>query len=315
MTDNGGTQGVQTFNAGLRARKTQIYDGGHRVPCFVRWPAGGMRPAGDVPTPAQVQDILPTLIDLCGLKAPRGAKFDGASLAPLLRGKGPIADRMLVVQYGQSPTKYDSDVIWGKWRLVKGTELYDFQADVGQTKDLASAHPEVVSKMRAHYDRWWAGVEGGLAEACPISIGSPKEPKTVLSSSDWWEVYADNVGHVSNAAGGPRGAHWTVYVESSGDYEVLLSRWPPWLNLPLSAGRPVQRMRAGSLPEGKALPIAGAKLQAAGQNLEARSAPGDAQVKFRLRLKQGETVKLHGWFTDAAGADVCGAYYAVVSRA
>jgi arylsulfatase A-like enzyme len=45
-------------------------------------------PAGDVDTPAQIQDILPTMIDFCGLKTPAKASFDGRSLAPLLTGKG-----------------------------------------------------------------------------------------------------------------------------------------------------------------------------------------------------------------------------------
>ncbi|MBM3334376.1 arylsulfatase, partial [Candidatus Sumerlaeota bacterium] len=87
MTDNGGTTGVKTYNAGMRGRKTEYYDGGHRVPCFIRWPGGGLRKPGDVDDLAQNQDILPTLIDLCGLRNPRGARFDGVSLAPLLRGK------------------------------------------------------------------------------------------------------------------------------------------------------------------------------------------------------------------------------------
>jgi arylsulfatase len=310
MTDNGGTQGVRVFNAGMRAAKAQIYDGGHRVPCFVRWPNGGLRPAGDVDTPAQMQDILPTLVDLCGLK--NRAKFDGASLAPLLRGKGPVADRMLVVQYGQVPKKYDADVIWGKWRLVKGEELYDFKADVGETKNLAAAHPEVAAKMRAYYDGWWAAVEPGLAVACPLSIGAPQEDPVTLTSSDWWEIYADNVGHVSNAVGGPRGAHWTVAVERTGRYEIALSRWPFEMKLPLTAARPVQKMRAGSLPEGKALPIAGAKLHAAGQDLAAKSGETDPEVRFTVRLKKQASARLHGWFVDADGRDVSGAFYARV---
>ena len=69
MTDNGGTAGVPVFNAGLRDRKTSYYDGGHRVPCWVRWPAGKLGEPRDITTPAQIQDILPTLLDLCGALA------------------------------------------------------------------------------------------------------------------------------------------------------------------------------------------------------------------------------------------------------
>ena len=46
MTDNGATAGFNVHNAGMRGRKTMIYEGGHRVPCFVRWPAGNLRRRG-----------------------------------------------------------------------------------------------------------------------------------------------------------------------------------------------------------------------------------------------------------------------------
>ena len=69
MTDNGGTAGVATFNAGLRAGKTTYYDGGHRVPCWIRWPAGKLGEPRDVSLPAQNTDLLPTLCELCGLDA------------------------------------------------------------------------------------------------------------------------------------------------------------------------------------------------------------------------------------------------------
>lgn len=319
MTDNGGTQGVRVYNANMRAAKTQIYDGGHRVPCFVRWPAGKLRPAGDIDTPAQMQDILPTLIDLCGLKAPAAARFDGASLAPLLllpqNAAGTISDRMFVVQYGQVPKKFDADVIWGKWRLIKGDELYDFRADVSEKNNLAAQHPEVVARMRAHYEKWWGELEPGLQVACPLSIGAPEENPVILTSSDWWEIYADNVGHVSNAAGGPRGAHWTVAVERSGTYEISLARWPFPMKLPLTAGREPQKLTKGSLPAGKALPIAGARLEVAGlPALAAKSKPNDTAITFRVKLRKQASTQLHGWFVDAQDADVSGAFYARIRR-
>ena len=311
MTDNGGTGGAKFYNAGMRAAKTQIYDGGHRVPCFVRWPAGQLRPAGDVVTPAQMQDWLPTLIDLCSLKKPAKAKFDGASLRPALRG-GELVDRMMVVQYGQIPKMWDSNVIWGRWRLVKGTELYDFRADAGETTDLAAKEPAVVARMRAHYERWWAGVSPGLPEPCPLSIGAPQENPVTLTSSDWWEIYADNFGHVSTAAGGPTGGEWHVFVERSGEYEILLSRWPLEQKLALTAGREPKKMTAGILQAGKALPIAGAKLKIAGREQSVKTAVADQVASFRVSLVGGTKTQLHGWFQDAKGADLCGVFYASV---
>ncbi len=313
MTDNGATAGFNVHNAGMRGRKTMIYEGGHRVPCFVRWPAGGLRKAADVNVPAQMQDILPTLIDLCGLEKPKGVAFDGSSLAPVLRGKAEdVGDRMLIVQYGQIPKKFESTVIWGKWRLVNGTELYDIHADAGQQRDVAAANARVAASMRTHYESWWARIEPSLRDFLPISIGAPQENPVLLCSSDWEEIYADNPGHVSSAAGGPRGGPWNVYVERGGEYEVELSRWPPGLRLPLNAGRKPQQMTFGESPEGKAVPVAGARLALAGREQSVKTEPGDVVARFRLRLPAGAKTKLHGWFVDAAGADLCGAYYASV---
>src|SRR5262249_7062155 len=87
MTHNGGTAGVEVFNAGLRAGKATYYEGGHRVPCWVRWPGGNLGKPRDVKAPAQNTDLLPTLCELCGVRPPKGDRADdmfrGVSLAGL----------------------------------------------------------------------------------------------------------------------------------------------------------------------------------------------------------------------------------------
>jgi arylsulfatase len=314
VTDNGGTGGVPVFNAGMRGHKTQNYEGGHRVPCFVRWPAGGLVKAGtDIDGPAGMQDWLPTMIDLCGLPKPAKARFDGASLAGLLKGtQKKLADRMVVVQYGQIPKKWDSCVMWGKWRLVAGTELYNLDSDPGQKTDVAAQHADILKKMRDHYEKWWAPIEPTLRDFLPISIGSKQENPVLLVSSDWEDIYADNPGHVLNAAGGPTGGPWSVQVEQDGDYEISLYRWPPGLKLALDAPCPEQKRTKGSLPAGKALPIAAAKLAVAGQELSKQAAAGATSVVFKVKLKAGPKTTLHGWFQDAKGTDLCGSFYADV---
>ncbi len=134
MTDNGHAGGaLDVYNAHMRGGKCSRYDGGHRVPCFIRWPGGDMLPPGDLSTPTQATDILPMLLELCGIDAPEGAAFDGESLAPLLRGEPhELDDRMFVVQYFQNSIgKDDASVIWKQWRLVFGNELYDIHRDRG----------------------------------------------------------------------------------------------------------------------------------------------------------------------------------------
>lgn len=313
MTDNGGTAGVPVFNAGMRARKTQIYDGGHRVPCFVRWPNGGLKAPRDAKTPAQMQDLFPTLLELCGVAKPPQAKFDGRSLAGLLRGASALPeDRMMVVQYGQVPKKWDACVIWNQWRLVGGEELYDIDADPGQQTNLYSSKTAEASKMRAHYEKWWAGVEPGLREYQPLSIGASQENPVILTSSDWQDIYCDNVGHVSQGAGGPRGGVWNVLVEREGKYEIRLYRWPPHLDLALTAGREPQKMTAGVLPAGKAFPVARAELRIGEKSMSGKASGSFAE--FHAPLKAGERLQMQAWFQDAQGADLCGAFYAHVRR-
>ncbi len=315
MTDNGATAGSRIFNAGMRGRKTEIYEGGHRVPCFVRWPAGEFGAPRDLAVPAQMQDILPTMIDLCGIEKPREAGFDGASLAGLLRSKpDALSGRMMVVQYGQMPGKWEAAVIWDKWRLVNGAELYDLHADPGQAANVAALHRDVVMRMRDHYEAWWGRVEPGLREFAPISIGSDKENPTTLAFSDWQAIYFDDTADVLEAKGGPRGGRWSVYVERDGDYEISLYRWPAHTGLALTAAYPEKKLTVGRLPAGKAVPIGGAQLTIGGQALSVKTGPGDAAAVFRLKLKGGAKTQLHGWFQDAAGADLCGAYYAAVRR-
>ena len=69
-----GGKGEDGFNAGMRGKKGSVYEGGHRVGCFVRWPARFKR-GSKVEQLTAHRDWLPTLIELCGLKAPDGVKF------------------------------------------------------------------------------------------------------------------------------------------------------------------------------------------------------------------------------------------------
>jgi arylsulfatase len=318
MTDNGGTAGVPVHNAGLRAGKTTYYDGGHRVPCWVRWPAGKLGQPRDIDVPTQNQDLLPTLLDLCGVKT--DAKFDGTSLAGLLRGsQDALPDRMLVVQYGQIIKKWDSCVIWNKWRLVRGEELYDVVADRAQKRNVAGEHPDVRKKMRDHYETWWSGVEPRVNDFVPCAhLGTEQQPEVALNSGDWEGIYADNTGHVRNAVGGPRGGHWHVVVASPGEYEFALRRWPRETKASLeSKVEDVMKLPAvggkNYNPPSKAFAIAAAQLEAGGKTASAKTAPTGQEVTLRLALPAGRTT-VKAWFQDHRGEDLCGAFYVYVRR-
>src|SRR5262249_28962683 len=157
-------------------------------------------------------------IDLCGLETPKNARFDGVSLAGLLRGPADtLPDRMLVVQYGQRPTKGEAAVMWGKWRLVNDKELYDLRSDPGQKADLAAQKPDILKNMRGHYDRYWAAVEPTVDDFIPVSIGAEQENPVTLSAADWANVYCDNMRDLR--AGVNRNGPWHLLVERDGTYE------------------------------------------------------------------------------------------------
>jgi arylsulfatase A-like enzyme len=332
MTDNGGTVGVNLYNAGMRGRKTTLYEGGHRVPCFLRWPAGGLRAAGDVPAVTQAQDILPTLLDLCGVAAPPRAGFDGTSLAGILRGDTEdVGERMLVVQYGSlpnhpfaspvfgEPCKWDCTVMWERWRLVYGNELYDIHADPGQQSDVAAENAEIVGRMREHYERWWSEREPDIFDWCYIPIGAPQMPEVCLTSHTWLAPVTsqsskspENSVRLATRRCGP----WNISVEQTGRYRISLRRWPKEADAPIAGGLPEYEpadMTHGPFPEGRALPITQARIEVQGQRLSCPVGPGDTSAELEADLERG-TTQLHSWFCNAEGSVLCGAYYAYVRR-
>lgn len=321
MTDNGGTGGVNLFNAGLRGRKTMYYEGGHRVPCWIRWPDGELGKPRDINTPTQNTDLVPTLCDLCGVAPPKWTASDelyhGVSLAGLLRGmQRDLPDRKLVVQYGQIPKKFESCIIWGKWRLVQGEELYNVETDRGQKTNVAHAQPGVVKEMCDHYERWWKGLEPALNEFVPISIGAKQQAVVELTSGDWEGIYADNTGHVREAVGGPTGGHWNIRVEEAGEYEFTLRRWPRQTGASLgdkyqpSAKSPSNRPKVVT----KGFPtIAAARIDVSGIKASTAADPKATGAMLTVKLPAGRT-KLKAWLADAAGKDLCGAFFVTVRK-
>lgn len=312
--DNGGTVGRNLFNAGLRDSKASHYEGGHRTPCFMRWPAGGLPAGRRVDTPTQVQDVLPTLLELCEVPA-RGARFDGRSLVPLVKD-GTFEDRILIVQYGQRqrPVKYDAAVIWQQWRLQKGNELYDLKADRAQTRDVAAQHPDIAARLRAHYDAWWAKLEPVFDDPVPMLLGVPGHDPVLLTSIDWWEVDCDNINFVSNGTGGPRGGEWHVDVRTAGRYQVELRRWPFHTGKALGSEGPRQTINGRPLTQPVTrMPAHSVVLAVDGAEQAVEVTPESLGGTLTVQLSSGRH-RLQGWLRGRDGADLCGAYYAQFTR-
>lgn len=167
-TDNGGTQGVKLFNAGMRGAKGTPYQGGTRAPSFWRWPAK-FKGGRDVPALTAHVDIFPTLAEIAGVKLTGdvASQVEGRSLMPLLLDPhAPWQDRVLVTHVGRwakgkaAESKYKACSIRNsRFTLVNNVELYDLQNDPGESKNVIEQFPDEVKSLRAAYDKWWDDVQ------------------------------------------------------------------------------------------------------------------------------------------------------------
>ena len=341
MSDNGqtlmGDSVAEPYNAGMRDFKGSPYEGGHRIPFFVRWPRGEVgtahdEPGHDIGILAGYTDVMPTLLDLCGVEASAGSDFDGRSLAELLRGAAPDegwAERTFVTdtQRVPHPVKWrKSCAMMGHWRLVNREELYDLANDPGQTTDVAADNPDIVRRLRKAYEAWWERCAKGIDEPIPTVIGSADEPEAVLRSHDLRsDSDADTVWNQGQVRSGERAfGWWEIEAERAGDYEIELRRWPREAGHAVTAGidgDDVAWDRDGVQPSFTHYYTGGRSIvydQATvivdeAHRHEQPIGAGDAAARLRLTLEAGPH-RLRALFSSADG-EYCSAYYAYVRRA
>ncbi|MGJ8656576.1 MAG: sulfatase-like hydrolase/transferase [Akkermansiaceae bacterium] len=310
MTDNGTSAGAKFkgldsealigYNAGMRGKKSSVYDGGHRVPFFIHWPKGGLTGGKDIETIGAHIDVLPTLAELCGIKVGEGYDADGISLKPLLDGSDkPWKREHHVVQYHggahgaampAGPLAF-SVVLTERWRLVNsnGQFLFDIEADPAQREDVSGDHPEVVKRLRALYDPFWEKVSPRLTPV-RIDVGDPGEPLTALCSQDWFMDKGNppwNFGEIRRL---PRKTGpWMLDVKRAGRYRLTLRQWPAEANKPVIAVRAKVEV-AGKEQSGPV--TSGCKAVVVEMDLPA----GPAELKTYLYDKEGKAGG--AYFTD-----------------
>ncbi len=151
-SDNGphseGNHKHEYFNSNgpLRGFKRDLYEGGIRVPMIARWP-GVVKAGTQSNHPSAFWDFLPTACELANVKVPKN--IDGISYLATLQGKPQKKHDYLFWRYGNGKKA----VRKGQWKAVqKGRseiELYDLSSDIGESKDVAADHPEIVERMKA----------------------------------------------------------------------------------------------------------------------------------------------------------------------
>ncbi|GAB3499745.1 sulfatase-like hydrolase/transferase [Spirosoma knui] len=231
-TDNG--PNGHRFNGQMKGIKGSVDEGGVRVPLFMRWPAR-IRPQTRIrPNTAHI-DLLPTLVDLCGLRFKPTNSIDGRSLANLVLGKvDTLPDRLLFTHVagmsaGQLPAQPGA-VRTARYRLVRQkeqTQLYDMLGDPSQSTDLAAIQPQRVQVLQAAYDRWFEDVSQRINPSRPVPVAGRRvllqAPEAHFSgnvrykqgngwANDWlvnWRSPADSIW-------------WDVEVERPGVYQLSL---------------------------------------------------------------------------------------------
>ena len=285
MTDNGtsgGLKGGRGYDGGMRGVKAQRWEGGHRVPFIMRWPAGKIAAGKSVKNLTAHLDVMPTLIDFCKLEAPK-IDFDGTSLRNLIYTDGASWEpRTLVVESQRilDPEKWrESAVMTDQWRLINGVELYDIIADPRQEKDIATQNQEVVSTLRASYDVFWDDVSKDQSILSNITIGSDEAPLVVLTSHDWLIDVLPPWNQKHIRGGNPMmEGRWGLDVVTEGEYEFSLRRWPVELD------RAINDAGKGE----KAFNFTKATFEMGDAKQEIDIAEGAKEVTFKVTLKKGD---------------------------
>jgi arylsulfatase A-like enzyme len=166
LSDNGGCHpnpGNGSRNDPFRGTKSQMLEGGIRVPFLLQWKK--QVPAGVVyPHPVSALDVLPTALTAAGVALDPAWKLDGKDLVPYLNGQR--TDRPHDTLYWRfqfplnEPDKHGWAIRQGDWKLVRNgwartaPALYNLADDPREARDLSAAEPERVQALRAAWEAW-----------------------------------------------------------------------------------------------------------------------------------------------------------------
>jgi len=178
----------------LRGGKGNLYEGGLRIPFIVRWP-GSIKPRRVSDLLFYQPDVLPMLAELTGAEAP--ADIDGLSFLPELIGQQAAGrkqqkHKFLYWEYGSQVA-----VRMYNWKAIRPKkdapwELYDLDADVSETTDLAAKHPEILTRMQAFAEQSHVPVRPGTFTS---RTRHERDRKAKLGST---RAEADNYGRKVN---------------------------------------------------------------------------------------------------------------------
>lgn len=147
-------------NGSLRGTKADVYEAGHRVPFFAKWP-GHIAAGATSRHTLSLVDMLATLAEITGADVHDGMAEDSTSIAPVLLGSSDSVTRPHVINHSANGMFAVRD---GNWKLILGNgsggrenpkgkpferpyQLYDLNADIAESKNLIDEHPEIAKRL------------------------------------------------------------------------------------------------------------------------------------------------------------------------
>ena len=232
LNDNGPNS--MRYVGNMRGMKSHVDDGGIRSPLVFHWPAKVSGQATSDALCAHI-DLLPSVLDACGVSTPQGLRIDGRSFLPVLtQREASLPQRQLVLQThrGNVPQKFHHFALHeGPWKLVhpsgfgrekfEGTpklELYHLGNDPRQQNNLSEEHADVFNRLKKDYEEWFTDVSATRPDnyAPPrIVIGTDHETRTVLTRQDWRHASGRPWGRDSNG-------FWLLEALQDATYDVEL---------------------------------------------------------------------------------------------
>ena len=150
-SDNGGERFADTWP--FTGRKTELLEGGLRIPAIVRWP--GRIPAGSISDQVAISmDWLPTLLAAAGTNPDPRFPPDGMNLLPMLTQREPIVPRTLFWRYKNNLQQAMRDGNWKYLKILDNTFLFDVAEDPMERANLKARHRDIYDGLLRKYAEW-----------------------------------------------------------------------------------------------------------------------------------------------------------------
>ncbi len=319
MTDNGSGNGVSKdgsmgYNYGLTGKKGSKFEGGHRVPFFIRWKDGQVSGGKDLSTLTAHIDLIPTLAGLCQLAIPSNQPLDGIDFSSLLLEKqDTLAPRTVFIHHRQDwrpPMETEQSCLLSQqWRLLNGQQLFDLDTDSKQTKDLSQDHPSLVSQLNQANQAFVEKAKKQITyQELPYSIlGNPAQPEITLTIQH--AIGEDRgIWKAEQICAGLKNKNNThaLGIEKEGKYLISCRRWPKECAGPIWG---VPKQNPKNQYDYTEIHPQKIRISIANQIHEQTIQPDQEAVEFEVSLPQGKTLLVNEFVEKE---EAYGVYYTYI---